>query len=403
VPRRATLCALAALALALPGCSLNDEKSSGGSAGKPSAPGTPATGVKSDEKEAAAQLGFPNVATKNTTRVSGADAASDVAGAVSAVYPATSDSTRPKVVALVDQDDWQAALAASVLSAAPVHAPMRVSDGSALPAVTDDTLKRLDPKGADLTKGAQVVLIGSKPRAPKGLKPANLGGKTTDPYAVAAAVDRFQSAAKGEPSRNVIVTSGERAPYAMPAGAWAARSGDSILLVKQNEIPAPTQKALAAHQKPNIYILGPAEAVSKKVEASLAKFGKVKRISGPTPVENAIAFARFQGSGDFGWGANVPGFNVTLASTERPLDIAASAALGGNGIFAPLLLTDEPDPLPRKLDGYFLDVQPGFEGDPRDGVYNHVWILGDTKTIAPGVQGRVDEVTALVPVEVPRQ
>src|SRR5688572_32748704 len=99
--RRAKLCALlACVPLVFAGCSLNDDD--GGDSGDKPEPGTPATGVKSDEPEAAAELGFPNVATKNTTRVSGADAASDVAGAVSAVYPATSDATRPKVVALVD-------------------------------------------------------------------------------------------------------------------------------------------------------------------------------------------------------------------------------------------------------------------------------------------------------------
>jgi hypothetical protein len=199
----------------------------------------------------------------------------------------------------------------------------------------------------------------------------------------------------------VIVTTGERAPYAMPAAAWAARSGDSVLFVSQNAIPAPTAKALTEHSKPNIYVLGPAEAVSAKVEKELAKFGKVRRIEGKTPVDNAIAFARYQGTGNFGWGANVPGFNFSLASTNRPLEIAAGAVLGGNGIFAPMLLTDTASALPKSLDSYFLDVQPGFEGDPRDGVYNHVWILGDTETISPAAQGRLDEITQLIPVQTP--
>ena len=80
--------------------------------------------------------------------------------------------------------------------------------------------------------------------------------------------------------------------------------------------------------------------------------------------------------------------------------LAAAAALGGNGIYAPFLLTDTAD-LPKSLDSYFLDVQPGFEGDPRDGVYNHVWILGDTQTISPTAQGRLDEITQLIPVQSP--
>jgi len=385
-------------AFVIAGCSLNDEPDETAGTAAPD-PGTPATGVKSDQPRAAAELGFPTVATKNTTRVSGGDAATDVAGAVSAVWPASSDRQRPTVVALVDKDDWQGALAASVLNAAPLRAPTLLSDGSGLPEVTSTTLERLKPKGSQLTKKAQVVLIGSKPRAPQGLKPASLSGK--DPYETAAAIDRFFSAAKGRPSEDVIVTTGERAPYAMPAAAWSARSGDSILLVKQDEIPSATQRALTAHERPNIYVLGPEEAVSERVVRQLGRFGTVKRVAGEDPVENALAFARFRGSGDFGWDANVAGRNLTVASTSRPLDLAAGAALGTNGIFAPLLLTDRADPLPKPLDGYFLDVQPGYEDDPRDAVYNHVWIMGDTKTLSPAAQDRIDEVSSLIPVQYP--
>lgn len=396
--RALLLAAVAAFSIA--GCSLSDDKPDSGATAAPD-PGTPATGVKSNQPRAAAELGFPTVATKNTTRVPGGDAAADVAGAVSAVWPATSDRSRPAVVALVDKDDWQGALSASVLHAAPVRAPTLLADGANLPEVSSDTLTRLKPKGSQLTKGAQVVLVGDKPRAPKGYKPASLGGK--DPYETAAAIDRFFSAAKGKPSDDVIVTTGERAPYAMPAAAWAARSGDSILLTKHGEIPPATQRALAAHERPNIYVVGPEEAVSEKVVKQLGRFGKVKRVAGKNPVENALAFARFRGSGGFGWDANVAGRNLTVASTDRPLDLAGGAALGTNGIFAPLLLTDRNDPLPKALDGYFLDVQPGYEDDPRDAVYNHVWILGDTKTISPAAQDRIDEVSTLIPVQYPDQ
>ncbi len=396
----ATLLALVA-ALVVAGCSLSDEADNGGGVKAPD-PGTPATGVKSDQPRAAAELGFPTVATKNTTRVGGGDAAADVAGAVSAVWPATSKRTRPAVVALVDKDDWQGALAASMLNAAPVRAPTLLSDGSGLPSVSSDTLDRLKPSGSQLTKGAQVVLIGSKPRAPKGLKPASLSGK--NPYETAAAIDRFFSAAKGKPSGNVIVTTGERAPYAMPAAAWAARSGDPVLFVKQNEVPKATQTRAGRPRAPEHLRPRPRGGRVREASSSqLGSFGKVERISGKDPVENALAFARFRGSDDFGWDANTAGRNLTVASTDRPLDLAAGGALGTNGIFAPLLLTDQADPLPKPLDGYFLDVQPGYEDDPRDAVYNHVWILGDTKTVSPAAQDRIDEVSSLIPVQYPDQ
>jgi hypothetical protein len=398
VPLRATLLALVAT-LALAGCSLSDDR--GTDATPAPDPGTPATGVKSDTPRAAAELGFPTVATKNTTRVSGGDAATDAAGAASAVWPSVSDRTRPAVVALVDKDDWQGALAASVLGANPIDAPILLSDGNALPPVSAETLARLKPRGSQLTRGAQVVLIGPRPRAPQGFKPATLTG--SDPYELAAAVDRFFSAAKGKPSADVIVTTGEQAPYAMPAAAWAARSGDSVLFVKENEIPPATERALRAHERPNIYVLGPPSVVSDEVATDLRKLGRVRRVDGPNPVENALAFARYRGPGDFGWDANVAGRNLTIANANRPLDLAAGAALGANGIFAPLLLTDRDDPLPKPLDDFLLDVQPGFEDDPRDAVYNHVWILGDTRTISPAAQERIDEVSTLIPVQYPGQ
>ena len=292
------------------------------------------------------------------------------------VFPGTSQSTRPTAVVLVDKDDWQAGVTASALAASPIGAPLLVSDGDELSAVTADALARLDPRGSDLSKDAQVIRIGDEPPRPEGFKTAVIAGK--DPYDRAAAIDRFFSAAKGRPSRDVVVASGEQAEYAMPAAAWAARSGDTVLLTEKDKLPEATRKALAEHEKPNIFVLGPESVISPKVADALKKLGKVSRIEGPNPVENAIEFARY-GKGGFGWNIKAPGFNFTLAGTERPLDAAAAAALATNGTFAPLLVTDRPDPLPEALESYFLSVQPGYENDdPGQAVYNRVWILGDT-------------------------
>ena len=159
---------------------------------------------------------------------------------------------------LVDKDDWQAGVTASVLASRPTGYPVLISDGDELPAVTEDTLKRLKPTGSDLAKDAQVVRIGDKPPRPDGYKTAVLNGD--DPYERAGAIDRFFSAARGKPSANVVVASGEKAEFAMPAAAWAARSGDSVLLTKRDSLPAATAKAIKAHPDPNIYVLGPPAA-----------------------------------------------------------------------------------------------------------------------------------------------
>jgi putative cell wall-binding protein len=388
VIRPALLVAILAT-LILSGCSLKSDSSDTAGGG--------AIGVQANEDKAADKLGFPIVATKNTTRVAGQDPAADAAGVASALFPAGSAASRPPAVLLVEQDDWQGAIAAGALVGSPVRAPILLSDGDSLPTVTEETLKRLKPRGSNLTKGAQVVLIGDDPPPPDGVKSTALRGG--DPYVRAAAIDRYSSAARGKPTRDVVVTSGEKPEFAMPAAAWAARSGDSVLFVKADSIPGPTKTALARHEKPNIFILGPVGAVGTGVEKQLRALGKVRRIAGPTAPENSIAFAGYT-RGGFGWGPIAPGRNYTVANSSRPGDAAAAAGLGANGIFAPLLLTDNAERLPRQLEAFFLDVQPGYEGgDPSNAVYNHVWLLGDAKAVSPAAQARIDEATELVPVD----
>ena len=350
----------------------------------------------SSQKQAAAKLGFPTVATRNTVRVGGGDAVADLAGVASAIFPATTATDRPHAVALVDKDDWQGAIAGSVLNAQPLGAPLLASDGSSLPAATSDVIDRLKPTGADLARDAQVIRIGTKPPAPSGMKSGKITG--ADPYATAAAIDRFFTAIRGKPSPHVIVASGQQAPYAMPAAAWAARSGDSVLFTKKDAVPRATMQAIAAHDKPDIYVLGPENVISKRVEERLKQVGTVRRVDGPTAVANAVALARYSRRG-FGWGVTVPGYNFALASASRPLDAAAAATLATNGVFAPMLLTDTADRLPTDVSGYLLDVQPGYQTDPSSGVYNRVWILGDTNTVSLDAQGRLDQITRLVPVQ----
>jgi hypothetical protein len=379
--------ALVVLSL-LAGCDLGDEEA------RP-----PQLGVKAEDEEAVEKLGFPSSATRNTVRVGGSDEAADVAGVASALFPATGDTDRPTAVVLVDQDDWQSAIAASVLAGPPIGAPLLLADGDELPPVSQDTLERLAPKGSDLSEDAQVIRIGPDVARPDGFKTALVQGDT--PYERAAAIDRFFSAARGEPSNDVVLYSGEEPEWAMPAAAWAARSGDAALPVRARSIPRPVARALADHERPNVYLLGPERVISQQVadeleERRLAR--SVNRIEAPTPVENAIAFARYE-KGDFGWRVNIPGYNFTVANAARPADAAAAAPLATRGVFAPLLLTDDAEELPEALRAYLLSVQPGYEDDPRDAVYNRVWVLGDDTAISVRQQAQLDTITELIPVQ----
>jgi hypothetical protein len=373
----------------LGGCSLGDDTS-----GRP-----PQLGVNQDDAQAAAKLGFPSSATRNTVRVGGADAAADAAGVASALYPATGSSDRPTAVVLVDDNDWQSAIAAAVLAGPPIGAPLLLSNGGDLPSVTQQTLDDLQPKGSDLSKDAQVIRIGNDVARPDGYRTAVVQGD--DAFQRAAAIDRFISAARGKPSAAVVLYSADRAEWAMPAASWAARSGDAALPVHKDSIPRAISRALTSHEGADVYLLGPPSVISKSVESELRRrklARSVNRISGRTPVENAIAFTRYE-KGDFGWGIVVPGYNFTIANADRPLDAAAAASLATRGVFAPLLLTDDAGELPGPLESYLLSVQPGYEDDPAQAVYNRAWILGDDKAVSVNEQARIDATTELIPVQ----
>jgi putative cell wall binding repeat protein len=384
VPRvRHLLVALLASAAVLAGC----DKDSG-DIGK-----GPVIGKKGGEESAAPALGFPAFATKNTTRVGGADPTADAAGVARAVYSATSDTTRPFAVTLVDRDDWQGGIAASVLMSSPVRAPILLSDGDELPDASRSTLTGLGPSGARPLGGAQVVRVGDVAE-PRGAKSLRIGGG--NPYALAAQIDRVAARAAGRSSDRVVIASGERPEFAMPAAGWAAKSGDPVLYAKRDELPRETVAALRLHQQPKIYVLGPPSVISDRVLAQLRRLGTVTRIGGRDAVANAIAFARFV-DGRFGWGVVDPGHGLVFASTDRPLDAAAASPLSASGKYGPLLLVT-PGSLPTPLVQYLLDVQPGYERDPVRGVYNHGWLIGDERAISVEDQARIDSLLEIVPV-----
>lgn len=382
------VCLPLAAALALSGC--------GGGGGTDLSEG-PVLGKKGDEQESSVSLGFPGFATKNTTRVGGADATADAAGVALAVFSGPARTQRPDAVTLVDAGSWQAGVAASVFMSPSVEAPVLLTKGADMPDASSEALAALDPTGSRRLGNAQVIRVGGAAR-PDNRRVRNVPGN--DPYALAQQIDRVQSAAAGKPSDRVLVVSGEQPGFAMPAAAWAAKGGDPVLFVRRDSVPTETQAALRRHQQPKIYVLGPRSVISDKVTASLRRLGTVRRVSGPDPVRNAVEFARFA-DGPFGWGLVDPGHGLVFASTRRPMDAAAGAPLSASGKYGPLLLTDGSGNLPDPLVQYLLDIQPGYERDPVRGVYNHGWIMGDSDAISVASQTRIDNLLEIVPVNAP--
>ncbi len=378
---------LLALAASAVGC--GKDSSSGG---EPAAP-APAVGDAGGDDAAGSALGFPSFATKNTTRVAGSDPTADAAGVAQAVFPATGPTSRPPAVTLVQARDWRAIIAASVLVARPVRAPLLLADGDRLPQASKDALKRLAPAGSGVLGGAQVVKIGDVPNT--GSKTTTINGK--DPFELAAAIDRVATTARGRPTKAVIVVGADAATYAMPAAAYAAKSGTPVLFTARDELPAATAAAIRTHGRPRIYVVGPESAVSAKVIDELGKLGSTTRIGADTPQKSAVAFARYS-DGGFGWGVTDPGHGLVFANPTQPGAAGAAAPLSSSGSYGPLLLVGEDGALPDEVVQYLLDIQPGYNADPVRGVYNHGWLIGDERLISLDAQSRIDALLEISPV-----
>jgi hypothetical protein len=359
------------------------------------------SGVASKTSQASQKLGYPWLVTKNTTRVAGADPIADAAAVALAVYPSAGSGTHPPAVVIAPTDDWRAAIASSVLMSGPIRAPILLSGSSSLPSATSGALTLLAPTGSGAAGGAQVILVGGVPKPPS-LHSVSVGGH--NPYAVAAGIDRLQSAAQGRPATSVMVASADNPAYAMPAAGWAAESGNPILFVSGSGIPAATRQALESHLHPHIYVVGPSSVISDDVVNQLGRYGTVKRVGANDPSANSVAFAIYRDPpctngqpcahvpGSFGWAMKSPGHGYVLVNQNRPLDAAAAAPLSASGTYGPELLVDSASTLPGPVQNFFFDyATPGYTQEgPTAAVYNHGWVIGDASAISVAVQAKVD-------------
>jgi ell wall binding domain 2 (CWB2) len=345
--------------------------------------------------EATEDLGFPAFATTNTTRVAGADPVANAAAVALAVYPSAGGVPGPSAVALVDGADWPAGIAAASLMADPIGAPILLTEGGDVPELTADAIEALAPAGSSETDDRQAFLIGAAGR-PDGLSTLDVEG--ANPAELAAELARLRARLAGGDPQHVLIASADEPAFAMPAAAWAARSGDPVLFVGRNSAPAATLDALRGYEGAPVYVLGPESAISADAMGQIRKVAPdAQRVGADEPIASAIAFARYA-DGTFGWNINDPGHGLVLANADRPLDAAAAAPLSASGSWGPLLITDDAAGVPAQLRGYLLDLKPGYEDDPTRAVYNHAWLIGDTSALDVSFQAQVDELVALAPI-----
>jgi len=270
-----------------------------------------------------------------------------------------------------------------------------ISQHGAVPDVTTQALAQLDPQGGGPSGDVQVYATDGA-SVPSGLKSQDVSGDS--PAEIANSIDQLrQRLTKHEP-QHILLVSSDQEGYAMPAAAWAARSGDPVLFTGRNQVPSATVAALRRHAAASVYVLGPESVISKDVIQRVGRVSAtVQRVGATGAVQNALLFARYS-DGSFGWNINDPGHGLELANSGRPLDAAAAASLASSGQWGPLLITDTTDALPPELRSFLLDIKPGFETDPTRAVYNHIWLMGDATAIGGQVQAEMDELAELAPI-----
>jgi hypothetical protein len=309
---------------------------------------------------------------KNATRLGSARDGRTAPLVFQTVYPSMRMEHRPRVVLSV-ADDWRIALAATPLIAPPYDAAILIA--GTLPArdAASFRARAREPDQSSLVLG-------------------------NDPVAAAAEVDAALTAASGTASSNVLLVPQDGdPPWALPAAAYAARTGTPILFVARDAVPSATADALARRAgRAGLYILAPTELVSEKIAEGLRRYGTVTRVTARDPVRAAVRFAQFydKASG-FGWGRTGRGARhftpsvVVLVNGARWQDAITAAHLERGGKRGPLLFAER-DRLPAATEGFLWRQRSVFGSTPAEGPFDHVWTVGSFEQIGYPAQARAD-------------
>jgi hypothetical protein len=287
----------------------------------------------------------------------------------------------------------------SVLSAAPLNAPMLLSGNGDIPDVTKSALAALSPSGVVIpgqTLHPKAFTAGTL-KLPERTPRVNL---LDDNYEnLSLAVDRLWTRLTGgKPSDQVIVTTADPnlKRYALPAGPLAANTASPVFFVNKDTVPLATLRAIAGHKKPAIYVVGPEQAISDQLLTVLRKYGTVRRIAGPNPTQNAVEVATFSDPAtDWGWGIIDPGHGFVIMNSHNEMNVVAATTLSSGAAYGPLLLNSSANVVDRELRNYLLDEQSGYVSDPASAVYNRAWLLGNEAQLSPGIQATFDKLLAV--------
>ena len=319
---------------------------------------------------------------EHAARIGGISAADVAAGATMAVYP-PDGGERPSSWFLVRDDRWTDALIVAQFATKPINAGLGVIDKDYVPTATVDTLARVTVTGYPKGKGLEAAVLGKAGTdvfvALKDRKLKMTQLKEPTPFELAEKVVPFHGGGARKYSPSIVVASADERSYALPAAAWSAYSGDALVLVGRDAVPAATRRVIAQREKltlerPTMYVIGPENVISDSVVAELSAYGEVKRVAGDSAVETAIALARYRDPETlFGWGFRRAPASFSLVNEEDWGDAVGAFTFAAKGPQAPLLLTDSAERLPASLDRYL----EGLRGSEP----SHGFVFGDAASI----------------------
>ncbi|WP_018924355.1 hypothetical protein [Salsuginibacillus kocurii] len=350
-----------------------------------------------DSYNEGAREGLLTTNTKNITRLDEEDPQTFSLMASQTIWPATHEDNQPGTVILAEADEWQHALAALTLVHHPNDGPLLLMEDGLSEELAAE-IDRLAPTGNEY--GIEIMVAGELSEEDQD----QLGNYTieeipeTDPAAFARDVEELYAETTGNLPDNVIIGSmeDEYQAYSMPAGSWISHMDESLLYV-DDSIPNATAESLEAREgDANIYLLNGEDAISDEILTDLEEFGSVEEITGENPVEQSIAFAKFQDE-HFGWGIDQPGHGLVFAAPDQPELALAGAPLAHLGKHAPLIWLE--DEVGEQHAEYLAELKPAFEEAPMEGPYNHGYILGTETIISYESQGVLDDLLEIDAIE----
>ena len=194
-----------------------------------------------------------------------------------------------------------------------------------------------------------------------------------------------------------MIVSSEDYREGLSACAWAAHMGEPILFTTRNELPPYTKNVIQQTRNANVYILGSTNTISSAVEQEIRRLNVnfVYRISGSTPYEVAVNFAKYKSPvSNFGWGRTErEGHAFTFTSVLSPFDSVSGSLFAHLGKHTPILVVSK-DWLPGITQSYIESVKPIPTPEPHP-PFMHGWVVGCDNVISTRTQLEIERALSI--------